>query len=377
VQKSDSLYFLATFPDPNCTASPRGGFRRNIEMLRLLTAKYNISLVVAAPHTFQVNAGKSITPVIIAASRMPIRWIKTFRFLCEHCSRTTPIVVYNPTLHTLPALWLSWLRYTIILDYVDIQGTVVESKNPFLRTLGNMVEWLFIKSCRQFITSSTAIENRIHTLNPEANVHLYRGTFQSSENWGKNKPAIDLPPDVVKIMYLGMMQEFSGIRELLQAFIELNPRNAVLYIVGHGPVRYECVRLANESGVDKVFFPELDDAHLHPFMQQMDILTVPYLDAPRNHANFPSKIIEYLWAGKAILGTQVGEILHSLDNGRTALLVPPTQVGLRAGLQRLIENQELRERLGQNSRHEFIEQYNPVNMREALCTFIANAIHRD
>jgi glycosyltransferase involved in cell wall biosynthesis len=371
----EPLTFFATFPDPNCAESPRGGYRRSIEMVQLLATHYNPTLAVAASHTFQVDVGVETAPVIIAASCMPVRWVKTFRFLRKHCSPATPIVAYNPTLHTLSALWLRWLRYTVIVDYVDIQGTIVESRNILLQKLGILVERLFIRTCRQFITSSTAIQNRIRALNPTANVHLYRGTFQSPEGGDKKTPRIDLPPDMVKIMYLGMMQDFSGVRELLQAFIGLNPPNAHLYIAGHGPVKQECIRLAEQFAPGKVFFPELDDAHLHPFMQQMDVLTVPYLDVPRNQANFPSKIIEYLWAGKAILGTQVGEIQHALDNARTALLVPPTEAGLRVGLHRLIEDRELRERLGQNALHEFEAFYHPSIVSETLCTFVANAVN--
>jgi glycosyltransferase involved in cell wall biosynthesis len=368
-----SIYFLATFPDPNRPGTPKGGYRRNMEMLRLLTPHAPVELVVAASEPFLVDAPVGVHTTLMVHPRLPLRWLKVFWFLYRHSSPQTPIICYNPTLHTLPALWLRWLGRIVIVDYVDIQGTVVESENPWLRRLGVVVERWFIKACQHFITSSTVITERIHTLNPTANVHLYRGTFQPPDNLGQNAVIVDLPKDLVKIMYLGMMHDFSGIRELLRAFIDLNPVNAHLYIAGHGPVKQECIHLAEQFVPDKVSFPELDDVHLHPFLQQMDILTVPYLDAPRNHANFPSKIIEYLWAGKAILGTQVGEIQHALDNERTALLVPPTEVGIRAGLQRLLEDRELRERLGRHSCSEFQKRYSPITASEALCAFVAEA----
>lgn len=375
MHKSNPSYFLATFPDPNRAESPRGGYRRNIEMLRLLAIHDDPTLVVAAPYAFQLNTPTRIKFSVISHPRMPFRWIKVFRYLRKHCSPETPLICYNPTLHTLPALWMRWIGRIVIVDYVDIQGTTVESTNPLLRYLGVLTEKLFIRGCHHFITSSTAIQNRIRALNPTANVHLYRGTFHPPKNCEKTTPRIDLPSDVVKIMYLGMMQDFNGVRELLHAFVDLSPSNAHLYIAGHGPMKQECIRLAAQLAPGKIFFPDLDDTHLHPFMQQMDILTVPYLDAPRNRANFPSKIIEYLWAGKAILGTMVGEIQHALDNERTALLVPPTETDLRVGLKRLLEDQELRERLGQNARHEFNARYNPSVVSEALCAFIAEAAH--
>ncbi|MDF1515114.1 MAG: glycosyltransferase [Anaerolineae bacterium] len=366
------LTFFASFPNPNLPESPRGGYRRNIEMLRLLANNYHTTLVIGSPYDFQLETNLSVKPIVVAHPRMPFRWIKIFKYLRKHCSPQTPLICYNPTLHTLPALWLRWLGWMVIVDYVDIQGTTVESTNSLLRLLGVLVEKSFIRCCRYFITSSTSIQKQIRTLNSTANIHLYRGTFQP-EDWGKTMLKIDLPPETVKILYLGMMQDFSGVRELLKAFIDLNPSRAHLYIAGHGPEKQFCVDLANKFTSGTVSFPELDDTLLHPFMQQMDILTVPYLEAPRNQANFPSKIIEYLWAGKAILGTQVGEIQRTLEDGRTALLVPPNEIGLRAGLWQLIEDQELRKRLGHNASAEFYKHYAPDIASEALYAFISAA----
>lgn len=367
------LYFLATFPDPHQATAPRGGYRRNVEMLHLLETDYTPNLVVASSRTFKLELPVNGEQTVIAHQRMPFRWIKVFRYLRKHCPPQIPLICYNPTLHTLPALWLRWLGRTIIVDYVDIQGTVVESTNPLLRQLGVLVERLFTRSCQYFITSSTAICERIHALNPAANVHLYRGTFQPPVYLETSDAAPDLPPDTVKILYLGMMRDFSGVRDLLRAFIDLGTPNAHLYIAGHGPAKPACIQFAEAYAPARISFPELDDATLHPFMQHMDILTVPYLDVPRNHINFPSKIIEYLWAGKAILGTRVGEIQHVLQNNKTALLVPPTASGLHHGLKRLVEDAGLRRTLGANARAEFERTYHPDVVQHALNTFIAQA----
>ena len=370
---SEALSFLATFPDPNRVDAPRGGYRRNIEMVRLLAAHFAPTLVVAASHAFEFAAPAGSNSIVIPHPRMPFRWIKIFQYLRKHCSPRTPIICYNPTLHTLPALWLRWLGRPVIVDYVDVQGTVVESTNPLLRRLGVLVERLFIRSCEYFITSSTAIRQRIHTLNPAANVYLYRGTFQPPEHLETHELAPDLRPGIVKIMYLGMMHDFSGVRELLRAFIDLGINNAHLYIAGHGPMKQACIRLATQHASERVSFPELNDDTLHKFMRQMDILTVPYLDAPRNRANFPSKIIEYLWAGKAILGTQVGEIQYALQNEVTALLVPPTVAGMYTGLKNLVENAELRQKLSANAHAEFDQKYHPDVVQKKLNAFIAQA----
>jgi glycosyltransferase involved in cell wall biosynthesis len=366
------ICLLTTFPDPNRTDAPRGGYRRNMEMLRLLATQYQPVLIVAAPSPFQVEALASVCPTVVSHPRMPLRWLKVFRFLYTHCSAQTPLICYNPSLHALPALWLRWLGRPVIVDYVDVQGTVVESERPLLRRLGGLVETQFVRSCEHFVTSSAAIAERIQRRNPAAKIHMYRGTFHPPLPLNTSRSLPDLPPGVVKVMYLGMIHDFSGVRELLRAFAALVPVNAHLYLVGHGPAKRDCIRLAQQLAPGSVSFPELDDSSLHPFMSQMDILTVPYLDVPRNQTNFPSKIIEYLWSGKAILATQVGEIRHALEDEQTALLVSPSETGLQAGLRRLLGDARLRHRLGANARAEFERAYSPQTAGQGLNAFVAS-----
>ncbi len=364
-----NLFFLATFPNPHKAGAPRGGYRRNMEMLQLLTAQFKVSLVIAANEPFTIDSPDGVEAVTIAQKRMPLRWLHLFLYLWRHCPKTTPLICYNPSLHTFPVLWLKWLGWRVIVDYVDLQGTVVESKRPYLRRLSKWIEKQFIRSCHEFITSSTQIAWRVHQENPQAAVHMLRGTFRYQPTANNAAPP-DLPTNSVKIMYLGMMQPFSGVQELLNAFIQTTSPNAHLYIVGHGPSKATCEEIAQKLAPDTVSFPTLDDAALHPFMRQMDILTVPYLDVERNWYNFPSKIIEYLWAGKAILGTNVGEIEQALAHGRTAWLVDPNEAAIAAGLKRLLTDNTLRHQLGQNACAEFEATYQPEIVSHTLTQFI-------
>lgn len=368
-----NLFFLATFPDPNRPESPRGGYRRNMETVRLLATQFDVQLIISANAPFMITAPDGVEATFVAQKSMPLRWLKLFWYLLRHCPRTTPLICYNPSLHTFPMLWLKWLGWRVIVDYVDLQGTIVESKRPLLRRLSKWIEKRFIHSCHEFITSSIQIANRIRQHNPHAAIFILRGTFYYQENLNPASP-LALPESSasnINIMYLGMMQPFSGVIELLNAFVQTAPPHANLFLVGQGPSKTICEELAHQhQDTRKIFFPSLDDEALHPFMHKMDILTVLYLDNERNKYNFPSKIIEYLWAGKAILGTKVGEIEQALEHDNTAWLVDPDEASLKIGLTCLIADKDLRKKLGNQARKEFETNYHPDVVASALTQFI-------
>jgi len=368
-----NIIFYATFPNPSLPESPRGGYRRNVEMLRLLALHHDLHLLVSARNDFHMELPFDAGVQVVAGRRLPARWLKGFRAL-HHLRRPDSLVIcYNPSLHALPALWCRWLGAPLVVDYVDLQGTTVESTNLLLRGLGKVVEWLFVHSCSHFITSSAVLAQRIQAQDPRAQILMYRGTLHrdSPDTCCSSLPHV--LPDTTNIMYLGLMHHFAGVRELLQAFADLHQPNAHLYLVGHGPLREECLAFAQRLAPQRIAFPELNDDALHPFMAQMDVLVLPYLDMPRNRVNFPSKIIEYLWAGKAILATNVGEIARVLRHGETALVVPPTQAGLTQGLRQLLSDSDLRRRLGTNARADFEQHYSENVAAAALEAFLDRA----
>ena len=62
-------------------------------------------------------------------------------------------------------------------------------------------------------------------------------------------------------------------------------------------------------------------------------------------------VIEAMSVGKAMVGSRAGGIVDLIEDGETGLLVPPGDVdALGAALKRLIDESDLRERLGRQAR---------------------------
>jgi glycosyltransferase involved in cell wall biosynthesis len=81
---------------------------------------------------------------------------------------------------------------------------------------------------------------------------------------------------------------------------------------------------------------------------------------PSRYDNFPSACLEAMAAGKAIVATRSGGMAEMLCHGESGLLVPPGHHRpLRAAIQRLICNSQLRHRLSQAARHRYESHYRP------------------
>jgi glycosyltransferase involved in cell wall biosynthesis len=123
-------------------------------------------------------------------------------------------------------------------------------------------------------------------------------------------------------------------------------------------------RLAITGAVVPHDVPDLLDA--------CDILVSPHVPLPGGVDFFgsPTKLFEYMAAGKAIVASRLGQIAEALTDGETALLVEPGDAAeLAAALVRLAEAPELREALGANARRAAIERHswreNARRLREA------------
>ena len=366
------ICILATFPNPNLPHTLKGGYRRTTELLKVLSRSHEVRLLVATPsRPWRLDLPYCSRVDVVSAS-LPIQGLRVSALLAGICRSHDVLLVYNPTLRTLPALLAHLTPCALVIDYVDIQGTEVYKRRLF-RYLSVVAERLMLGGCRNYLAITTRLVERIRAFQPDANVFLLRGVF--SEPALSGEPGIAVDGDNINVMYLGSMFSFSGVDLLIKAFGQVNDERLRLFIAGSGPERPSLERLAREVDARRIRFVGLTDDRLHDFMRQMDILTIPFVDHPRNRANFPSKVIEYLWSGKAILATRVGEVPQVLNHGETAFLVPGGDVqALADGLSALAGDGELRARLGRSARRLFETHFSPQAVEAQLNRFLQRVV---
>ena len=100
-----------------------------------------------------------------------------------------------------------------------------------------------------------------------------------------------------------------------------------------------------------------------PYLRRADVFVLPSLQEGSGSLS----LIEAAQAGLPIVASDVDGIPEDVEHERSALLVPPGEPrALASALQRLIQQPELRERLGRASRDVFETRFSPERMSADL-----------
>jgi glycosyltransferase involved in cell wall biosynthesis len=97
------------------------------------------------------------------------------------------------------------------------------------------------------------------------------------------------------------------------------------------------------------------NAEVPGLLSGADILVIPRISDRAARYGFPSKLPEYMATGKALVITDVGEHANVVKNGETGLVIPPDSATALAEALLMLQDDNLRRRLGFQAR-EFIEQ---------------------
>ena len=197
---------------------------------------------------------------------------------------------------------------------VQLWGTDVE--------LAKRLPWLFrpiLRRARIVICASTALAADAHGLGAR-DVRVIPSGVALPETVGE-------PENPPHILYVGRLSEEKGVIELAAA-----AQGLPLVVVGDGPLR--------EVLPQTVGFVAHDE--LGPYYERASIVVVP-----SRREGYGVTAREAMAYGRPVVATSVGGLLDAIDDGVTGLLVPPRDpAALRAALERLLADEELRSTLG-------------------------------
>jgi glycosyltransferase involved in cell wall biosynthesis len=158
--------------------------------------------------------------------------------------------------------------------------------------------------------------------------------------------------------------EQKGLRDLLAVAREFRETgNRVRFIVvGDGPLRPELESMRREFGLD-------DTVVFAGWVMNAAEVALPAFDVffqPSLWEAMSIVILEAMAAGKPIVATRVGENAHVIEDEVDGLLVEPKDIkGMAAALGRLIDDAELRSRLGNAAAQKVAQQFTVERMARA------------
>jgi len=171
---------------------------------------------------------------------------------------------------------------------------------------------------------------------------------------------IDLPPEVgeeaepPEVLYAGRLSREKGVLELVEA-----TRGMRLVVAGDGPLRD---RVPGALG----FLP-------HDRLERL-YARAAVVVCPSHREGFGVACAEAMAHGRPVVASAVGGLLDLVVDGETGLLVAPGDVGeLRAALERLLGDAELRRRLGAAGRRRIGEHFSWPTATSATLAAYADA----
>ena len=165
--------------------------------------------------------------------------------------------------------------------------------------------------------------------------------------WGISSPVV---------LFVGRLVEDKGVKYLLHAFSEVFKEipDVKFVIVGKGFQEKELRKLKDSLGLTQVFFLGVVETKLMPNIYAgCDVLVLPSIREP-----FGNVVIEAMAVGKPVVGSYVGGMKDTIVHGTTGYHVQP-----RSGQQiskyliRLLKDESLRKRLGENARIRALKHY--------------------
>src|SRR3989344_1244131 len=252
-----------------------------------------------------------------------------------------------------------------ILKFLTGQPTVIEVQGEIFRKPGNrqnIKSWLLrrigryvMKKAARVRVISHAIFNQVREQGiPESKIRLVSlridlNLFNPVSDTGEKVDKVG----ITKIGYLGRLVNGKGLEDLFEAVkilknqsLELGVWNLVIY--GTGPLEEKLKKMAKDLNiVEKIEWRGFVSYGKVPqALSKIDIFVYPSC-----HEGFGRSIMEALAMEKAVIATKVGGIPDLIKDGDTGFLVEPhNSEALALKIKELLNNKELREKLGKAGR---------------------------
>lgn len=238
--------------------------------------------------------------------------------------------------------------------------------------------WLHSTAVSRIVTGGDAIRQslvRDHGLDGRRIVSVPTGVDLQHFRPGDRveaRRALGLPDDGRPVLgIVASLRRAKGHHLLIEAIAGLAEPVRVL-VIGDGPQR-----AALEKQAEAALPPERmsfvgRQADVLPWLQALDVFVLPTL-----HEGVPQSLSQAMGVGLCCVTTPVGGIPEIASDGESALFVAPGDaVALRSGIERVLGDAALRERLGRGAREAALERCSIEAMLDRMERLFADLASR-
>lgn len=179
--------------------------------------------------------------------------------------------------------------------------------------------------------------------------------------------------DTVDILYVGRLHEVKGLKYLLDGFAELIKEHPEirLKLLGKGNLEEELKDRAQRLGIRDyiTFFEEVRYQNVPNYYRRADIFVLPSLSE-----GLPNVLMEAMASGLPVVATDVGGNKELIQENKGGYLVDPkNSTELSKAIKRLVENPEMRKKMGRFNRDHAIK-YDTQNIMKQKRKIISEIV---
>jgi glycosyltransferase involved in cell wall biosynthesis len=275
------------------------------------------------------------------------------------------------------ALLSSWLKVPLVLEYNGSEVWLARYWDPtrFLSWL-KLSEDLALRMAARIVVISEPLRQELLGRGvPDERILVNPNGVDPSKfrpNCGGEgiRKDLGLGPDDIVVGFLGSFSYWHGIsvieRAISMLFAEDDEKQSAssirFLLIGDGPLRADIqanLRAHTLSG-RTVFTGVVPHDVVPSYLDAADILCSPHVPMTDGSTFFgsPTKLFEYMSAGKAIVASDLAQLSEVLRHEETALLFKPGEPSqLVHAILRLSSDAEMRKRLGRNARQEAMSKH--------------------
>jgi glycosyltransferase involved in cell wall biosynthesis/predicted metal-dependent phosphoesterase TrpH len=290
-------------------------------------------------------------------------WIISERITLVQCSTPGPVGIAGLAAARLCALPVIGQYHTDVPEY----ATRLSGDPTFGQMVGHVVGWFYRQMDRVLVPSEAVAkcvvrlgvaENQVTRVPRGVDLELFRPRVRDPHAFAE----FGLNGDP-KVLYVGRISREKGLDALVDGFDTVEPADAKLILVGGGPYREQLA--ARSPGGRVIFAGEQTGERLAELYASADVFVFP-----SETETFGNAVVEAQAAGLPVIVANKGAAAENVVPGVTGLVVDATRPEeLREALALLLENPQLRERMGRAA-HEWARKFDlPAAARGTFRTY--------
>ena len=288
----------------------------------------------------------------------------------RRCGRADTVVVSSPTFFSIGAAWLlaRLKRARLIVEVRDLWPAIfvelgVLTNRRVIRLLERLELAAYRAADEVVVVSEGFRENLISRGVPPGKVHTIRNgvSLDRFDPEATADPAVrarlGAHPGDCLVLYAGTHGISHGLPGIADAATRLGGEAVHFAFVGEGSDKPRLQRRVKALGLDNVSLrPGVPHEEVPALLAAADICLVPLRDVPLFSTFIPSKMFEYLAAGKAVVGALTGEAAQILEEAGAVVVPPEDSVALADAIRALADDPERRQLMGKQGR-DYVERY--------------------